>query len=269
MLLKLSADLPLVIIAVAVMLILFGSFFWAFSISQKKKIQHQKDLQSLREQQQNQLIEAAVRSEELERHRIAETLHDEVGAILSSTKLHLQGVTHTSLTEKELQLFQRSKELLDEGIKKVRGISHNLHSNILKEFGLNEAIRHFMKKVVQSDMMQATTDLDDKYVSENPENDISIYRMVQELVNNILKHAGATRIHITSVCNGPEMQLTIAYDGRGLSQREFEAFRYSKDGLGLKNIQNRVILLRGTINFDAQPDNNRITITIPLQNPAA
>ncbi|QEC55507.1 hypothetical protein FSB75_06180 [Flavisolibacter ginsenosidimutans] len=257
--------LPLLFFGVAGMCILFGSFMYAFIINHKKKLQHQQDMQSLREQQQNSLIEAAIRSEELERHRIAETLHDEVGAILSSTKLHLQGITHTNLTEKELQLFQRSKELLDEGIQKVRGISHNLHSNILKEFGLNEAIRHFMKKVVQSDMLQATTELDDNYVTENPENDISIYRMVQELVNNILKHAGATRIHIASVYNQSQLKLTISHDGRGLSQKEFEAFRYSKDGLGLKNIQNRVILLRGAINFEAKPDDNQITLTLSLQ----
>ena len=258
-------EIGLMIVGVAVMAFLFGSFLYAFISNQKKKLQHQKDINTLREQQQNSLIEAAVRSEELERHRIAETLHDEVGAILSSTKLHLQGITHTNLTERELQLFHRSKELLDEGIQKVRGISHNLHSNILKEFGLNEAIRHFMKKVVQSDMMQATTELDDNYVTENPENDISIYRTMQELVNNIMKHAGATRIHIASVYSGSELKLTISHDGRGLSQKEFEAFRYSKDGLGLKNIQNRVILLRGAINFDAKPDDNQITLTLPLQ----
>lgn len=258
-------DIELMVIGIAVMMLLFGSFLYAFILNHKKKLQHQKHIQSLREQQQNSLIEAAVRSEEIERHRIAEALHDEVGAILSSTKLHLQGITHVNLTEKELQLFHRSKELLDEGIQKVRGISHNLHSNILKEFGLNEAIRHFVKKVVHSDMMQATTELDDQYVTLNPENDISIYRMVQELINNVLKHAKATRLHVASVYSVNEMVLTITHDGNGLSQHQFEKLRYNKDGLGLKNIQNRVILLKGKINFDAAPDNNRITITLPLQ----
>jgi signal transduction histidine kinase len=248
------------------MIILFLSFLFAFITNQKKKFQHQKDINILRETQQNQLIEAAVRSEEIERHRIAEALHDEVGAILSSTKLHLQGITHVNLTEKELQLFQRSKELLDDGIQKVRGISHNLHSNILKEFGLNEAIRHFIKKVVNSDMIRATTDLDDQYVTSNPENDISIYRMVQELINNAMKHAKANKLHVASTYSVDQLVLTISYNGNGLSQEQFEKLRYSKDGLGLKNIQNRVILLRGNINFEASSNNNRIIITIPLQN---
>jgi len=261
-------DIELMVIGIAVMILLFVSFLYAFIANHKKKLQHQKDLQALREHQQNQLIEAAVRSEELERHRIAEALHDEVGAILSSTKLHLQGITHVNLTEKELQLFQRSKELLDDGIQKVRGISHNLHSNILKEFGLNEAIRHFVKKVVNSEMMKATTELDDQYITQNPENDISIYRMVQELINNVLKHANATRLSISSICSDHNLTFRITHDGHGLSQEQFEKLRYSKDGLGLKNIQNRVILLRGKINFTASPNENQITITIPLQTTA-
>src|SRR5438309_10856703 len=131
----------LVIIGILVMVALFSSFLVAFVTSQKKKLQHQKDMQAIREQQQNQLIEAAVRSEETERHRIAEALHDEVGAILSSTKLHFQGIKSASMDERDKQLYEKGKELLDEGIRKVRGISHNLHSNILKEFGLNEAVR--------------------------------------------------------------------------------------------------------------------------------
>ena len=115
-------------------------------------------------------------------------------------------------------------------------------------------------------MMQATTELDDNYASSNPENDISIYRMVQELINNVLKHAKANRLHVTSNYSGEQLRLTITHNGSGLSQEQFEKLRYNRDGLGLKNIQNRVILLRGKINFQASPDNNQINITIQLQS---
>lgn len=259
-------NVTLMVIGMGVIIALFASFFIAFRANLRKKLHHQKVLQDLREQQQNQLIEAAVRSEELERHRIAETLHDEVGAILSSTKLHLQGIKPASLSERDRQLYERSKELLDEGIQKVRGISHNLHSNILKEFGLNEAIRHFIKKVVQSEMLKATCELDDTSETKNPENDISIYRMVQELINNIIKHSGATSLHIASAFSGQALTITMQHNGDGLSQQQFEDLRYSRNGLGLKNIQNRIILLKGKISFQARHDDNTIHISIPLQN---
>src|SRR5476651_1546444 len=80
------------VVGIAAMLLLFISFLLIFIFSQKKRLQYQHNLQSLKDDQQYQLIDAAVRSEETERHRIAEELHDEVGAILSSTKLHVYGI---------------------------------------------------------------------------------------------------------------------------------------------------------------------------------
>src|SRR3954451_23151439 len=172
----------LIIVGIGAMFLLIISFLLSFNLNQRRKFQYRQEMQEMKERQQNQLIEAAVRSEETERHRIAEALHDEVGAILSSTKLHFQGIKSNSMDERDKQLYEKGKELLDEGIKKVRGISHNLHSNILKEFGLNEAIQHFISMITHGTLVKATTELDSSYATQNPENDISIFRMVQELV---------------------------------------------------------------------------------------
>ncbi|MDZ4795256.1 MAG: histidine kinase [Bacteroidota bacterium] len=254
----------LVIIGIAVMLLLFTSFLVALIFSQRKKLKYQKSMDKLREHQQNQLIEAAVRSEEQERHRIAETLHDEVGAILSSAKLHLLGIKAAVLDERDQKLHEKGRELLNDVIGKVRGISHNLHSNILKEFGLNEAIRHFIRKVTEGAFLNATTALDDNYQTENPDNDISIYRMVQELVNNILKYAHASEFLISSTLDSNVLNLVIFHNGDGLTQEQFEELRYQKEGLGLKNIQNRVILLKGNIHFTRGEEGYRINIHVPV-----
>lgn len=254
----------LVIIGISVMLLLFASFLLAFFFSQRKKWQYQQTMQKLREQQQNQLIEAAVRSEEQERHRIAETLHDEVGAILSSSKLHLLAINTEHLDEKGKKLHEKGNELLDDAIKKVRGISHNLHSSILKEFGLNEAIIHFVNKITQGTLITATTALDDQYTTQSPENDISIYRMVQELINNIIKHAQATELVVSSVYSNNRLDLTLFHNGGGLSQEQFEELRYKKEGLGLKNIQNRIILLQGNIYFETGGEGSYIKIQVPV-----
>ena len=253
-------------ICIAVMLVLFGSFFAMFTMSQRKKLKHHQAMLQLQESQQNQLIEAAVRSEEIERHRIAETLHDEVGAILSSAKLHLQAIKTASLDSHDQQLYEKGKELLNDGIQKVRGISHNLHSNILKEFGLNEAVRHFVNMLSKESVLKTETSLDDSYKTDNPENDISIYRMIQELINNIMKHAAAKEMNITSSFDDHGLSINIYHDGTGLSQQQFESFRYKKEGLGLKNIQNRIILLKGEVAFDAKPNNNHIRIFVPVNS---
>ena len=201
----------LVILGIGVMLLMVVSILLAVIYNQRKKNQHRTALEKLREQQQNQLIEAAV-------------------------------------------------------IGKVRGISHNLHSNILKEFGLNEAIRHFIRKVTQGTIINATTALDDNYQTENPDNDISMYRMVQELVNNTLKYANATEILISSTMDGNELNLVIFHNGDGLTQEQFEELRYQKEGLGLKNIQNRIILLKGMIHFTKGAEGSRINIQVPVKS---
>ena len=255
-----------VIIGIAAMFVFGFSFLLVVVRSQRKKSQLQKSISKLRVEQQNQLIEAAVRSEEQERHRIAETLHDEVGAILSSAKLHLLGIKADVLDEKDQKLHEKGRELLNDVILKVRGISHNLHSNILKEFGLNEAIRHFVRKVTEGSMLNASTNLDDNYATENPENDISIYRIVQELINNTLKYANATEFLISSVLTGNELDLAIFHNGDGLTQEQFEELRYQKEGLGLKNIQNRIILLKGSIYFTGGTEGYRINIHVPVKS---
>ncbi len=255
----------LVIIGIAVMLLLFTSFLVSLIFNQRKKLKYQQSMEKLREHQQNQLIEAAVRSEEMERHRIAETLHDEVGAILSSAKLHLLGIKSEMLDEKDKLLHEKGRELLNDVIQKVRGISHNLHSNILKEFGLNEAIRHFIKKITQGTVIHASTALDDNYKTLNADDDISMYRIVQELINNILKYANASEFLVSSTLHGNELDLVIFHNGDGLTQQQFEELRYQKEGLGLKNIQNRIILLKGTIHFTSGDEGYRINIHVPVK----
>jgi signal transduction histidine kinase len=251
-------------IAIAVMLLLIISFLLAFNTSQRKKFQYQQNLLSLKEEQQNELIKAAVRSEETERHRISEELHDEVGALLSATKLYLSNLHPEQFPKEDVNVYNKSLELLDDSIQKVRSISHNLHSGILKELGLNEALQSFTQKLGQAGRLDVITELDENYNSKNPESDISVYRILQELCNNIIKHSRATELKITSHVADGLLNFTIQHNGKGITQDEFEKLRYEGKGLGLKNIQNRIILLKGKINFEKSSSENKVTLNVPL-----
>lgn len=255
-----------VIAATAGMLLLITSFLVITVMNQKRKAQLQQDLGKLKEQQQNMLIESAVRSEEIERHRIAELLHDEVGALLSSSRIFLVEMNTRFLSAENKQDHAKVKELIDESIKKVRNISHNLHSTILKEFGLNEAIRDFMKKITGGTSIQSVVELDDEFKVSSAEKDLGIYRIIQELANNIIKHAHPKNIEIKSSIENNFLHITIHHNGNGLSQEEFEELRYKSEGLGLKNIQNRIILLKGQIRFEKPSANDSyIHLNIPVQ----
>ena len=239
----------LVIIGIATMLFLVITLLLLFTINQRKKLKYQIDMQQLREKQQNQLIEAAVRSEEGERHRIAELLHDEVGALLSSSRIYLVEMNTQNFSQTDKDDHSKVKSMIDESIQKVRTISHNLHSTILKEFGLNEAVRNFAYKVADGPTVKTNVELDDSYHTINTETDLAVYRITQELINNLLKHAHPGHIEITSRFAENKLVLMIGHNGNGLTQQQFEDLRYRPEGLGLKNIQNRIILLKGNIHF--------------------
>jgi len=253
----------MITMGIAGMLLLATGFLLLMMINQRKKWILQKEMSGLKEQQQNQLIEAAVRSEEGERHRIAEMLHDEVGALLSSSRIFLVEMNTQNLTETDRQDHGKVKEMIDESIQKVRSISHNLHSTILKEFGLNEAVRHFMKKVAGGPAVNSTVELDEEYQLSNAETDLAVYRIIQELVNNLLKHAHSRQINIKSFLRQNELQLVIHHNGEGLTQTQFEELRFKPEGLGLKNIQNRIILLKGNILF-TKLDNGEYSIQLSI-----
>lgn len=220
-----------IMVGVVVMLLLFISLLLAFNISQRKKFQHHQQIIQLHQNQQNQLIEAAVKSEEGERHRIAEQLHDEVGAILSASKLYLSNINSSHLHVDERQLHSKAVELIDEAINCVRSISHNLHSAILKQMGLNEGIKNFVQKI-SSGKLNATFDLDENFSGDNDIN-ISIYRILQELFNNIIKHTNATQVHIASLKENNQVQFAVTHDGNGITQEQFEAYSFAPEG-GIK-----------------------------------
>jgi len=230
----------MITIGIAAMLLLAAGFLLLMMVNQRKKWLLQKQMSQLKEHQQNQLIESAVRSEEGERHRIAEMLHDEVGALLSSSRIFLVEMNTQNLSEADRQDHGKVKEMIDESIQKVRSISHNLHSTILKEFGLNEAIRHFMKKVAGGTALNSVVELDEEYQISNAETDLAVYRITQELVNNLIKHAHPRLINIKSSLSQNQLQLQIQHNGEGLTQEQFEELRFKPIGLGLKNIQNRI-----------------------------
>lgn len=255
-----------VYIGIGVMFLLIISFLVSVLMTQRRKWKMLREMQQLKEQQQNQLIEAAVRSEEGERHRIAEMLHDEVGALLSSSRIFLVEMNTQNLSPADQKDHGKVKEMIDESISKVRSISHNLHSTILKEFGLNEAISHFMKKVTGGTAVTSTVELDDEYIISKAETDLAVYRIIQELVNNLIKHAHSRHIKISSTLSGNELLLTLHHNGNGLSQEQFEELRFKPEGLGLKNIQNRIILLKGHILFEIKnPGDCFIYLHIPVQ----
>jgi two-component system, NarL family, sensor kinase len=250
---------------VVIVLLLLTIVLFVFT-HQRKVIIYQLKLKKITKEQQNKLTLAAIASEEAERKRISAELHDEVGALLSAVKLYLHQIHPDNLNnESAVKALSQAKELLDETVKTVRNISSNLQPIIIEDFGLESTIQHFCNKINQSSLLSTSLTVPEVLVRLQPEKELAVFRIIQELTNNIIKHAHSSCIHFSMVQKIDILDIYIEYNGNGMSHEEYEQKLYQVQGLGLKNILNRLNILKGTVHYE-KSDNltNTITVRIPV-----
>lgn len=213
--------------------------------------------QRLREKE-SEVAGALIEGQDAERSRIGKDLHDNVGARLSTLKYQLDELEAEAAARKAAQLDTIVK-LLDETVTEVRGLSHNLATGVLGKYGLTAAIKDLASANRSSKgphiHVQAFG------VPENIDNTTSlyIYRIVQELLNNILKHASATETIIRLEKKDDKLLVQVTDDGVGFDQT------IKKDGIGLANISNRVLHLGGVYSISSSfGKGTQINIEIPI-----
>ncbi|MEI6947845.1 histidine kinase [Paraflavisolibacter sp. H34] len=232
---------------------------------QRRVIRYQLRLQQIEQEQQKILLQASIESQEEERQRIAADLHDDAGPLLATARLYLNENLVQQDKDTQRESIALTREIIDEAIQLIRGISHSLMPPTLKNFGLESAVNDIFHKLNGSGSLEAYSQFYDYSERLNTEKEMNIFRVIQELVNNILKHSHPAYIHLTQNRKGNTFVLWLEHDGQGLVQSDFERLNKSKSGLGLKNISSRMKVARGTIFFEKDPsqDNFKVTIEVP------
>ncbi|MBK9107340.1 MAG: hypothetical protein IPM92_02895 [Saprospiraceae bacterium] len=214
---------------------------------------------------QLRLSEAVINSQESERKNIGNELHDEVGPLLTAVQLSLR--SHI-VKEPNCNLLEIKSAIinLDLAINQVRNISHVLHPAALENFGLYHAIEDFCYLINSTSACNITLGFDDNQLELEPFKTLMLYRILQELVINAIKHGNAKSIHINISANPQYFQLNIVHNGDLFTMREYLNLLETSDGLGLKNIQHRLDILNGSINFAEIEtlDQRCIELRIPL-----
>ena len=227
-----------------------------FSISfvafyKQKQAEQNSTIQELKAEMQRQLLESALEVQEVERVRIAKDLHDEVGAMLSVTKMSFNQLLRRLDNAEDLAAMgKQTKELLEQSIVQVRRISKELVPSTLEDFGLMSAIDEFIQKVhlVSGALFVFSHEGIDIKQRFNKKIELTIYRVIQELINNALKHAEAKEITLKLTTEGNKIIFTFTDNGKGF---DFERVRKDqKSGLGMRNIESRLSIVNGL--FDIQ-----------------
>jgi len=215
---------------------------------------------------QMQLLHAALESHEAERKLIFNELHDGVGALLSAIKLYLHQIKPDNLNNKaKVNVLNQSKDLLDETVQTIRNISSNLQPVIITDFGLESAIEHLCNKINQPPNISVSLTVEGTIEKLPKEKELAIFRIIQELTNNIIQHAHSSCINFCVLQKVNSIEMYIDYDGTGITHKEYEERLYQTQGLGLKNIQNRLNILKGHVHYEKNDNlTNTITMRIPV-----
>lgn len=197
------------------------------------------------ELEQNARLNAIVETEDKERKRIASELHDGLGQMLSTARLNVSGLQGISSDEDQV-LVKKSLKIIDDACEEVRHISHNMMPGALIQMGLIPALEDLFDNINSSKLLQIhfTHNLEAP-IGESKE--ITVYRIVQEILNNTIKHAKATNVHISILKNNNILELEIKDDGIGFSTGTIK----ESTGIGWKNIYSRVSMLNGNIQVDS------------------
>jgi len=214
--------------------------------------------QKSRLSQQNAVFAAMAQTEIREQHRIARDLHDSIGVMLAAVKNQLSGLHPEN--KKEQEQLKKSQQLLNRTADETRRIAHNMMPEELTKFGLINALESLLESIASEKKIE--TDFVHYGLEErlNPIKELHIYRIVQELFQNIQRHAKAKYGSLQLTKHPDELNLLVEDDGVG-----FETNNDSNEGLGLKNIISRVNFLKGTMKIDSSKGTGTsININIPM-----
>lgn len=246
--------LILFIILATIIFIVFVAGLFIFIFNYRKRIlMHENEKQLL-------ALNSILKGQEEERSRMAKDLHDGVGSMLSSIKLNLSFLTgNLSLSTNDSFLFNKSLQQLDTAIAEMRRVAHNMMPEALLQLGLRDALQDFCddinasKKVFVKFTVIGNIDLADKNM------EVVLYRIVQELTNNALKHAEAKNILIQINRHSRGITVVVEDDGKGFVPE------LTRKGAGLTNIESRIKFLKGAYDIQSDIGNGAsITAEIPL-----
>lgn len=234
------------------MLILVVSIVLFVVYYQKKVLAQENQIQLAENKYQKQLLQATISVEEKERERIAKNIHDEAGTLLNVLKLNMTKISRNA-HDKELteRLTVDNLELLDSSIQCIRNISKDLISPTLVKLGYLKALLELCKHITNSGKIYADVIYDpaanELRLPEDKE--VQLYRMTQEIINNIIKHADAQEITIEYKRSETVCEVLISHNGKGLSAKDVKELSKGSKGIGLKSIQSRAQTINAKVSY--------------------
>ncbi|MES1249252.1 MAG: ATP-binding protein [Chitinophaga rupis] len=239
-------------------IVIVGSFITllvvAFSISfvylyQKRHFGFLQEKQRLQSQFQEELLKTQLEIQEQTFKTISDEIHDNIGQTLSFIKLSINRV-FTTLPEAEQEKLTEPKDLLTKVITDLRTLSKTLNTDFIQQIGLASAVRQQLDLLQRTELYETRLVIEGEQEKYSVQRELVLYRIIQELLNNIVKHADAGSVLVHMVYGPDKLRVLVRDDGKGF---DVAATRQAANqGLGLRNMLNRVSLIHGTIDIESE-----------------
>jgi two-component system, NarL family, sensor kinase len=252
-----NKDLDNLILSITGLFIALGLFILFFILlftRKKNKLIMQNQI--MEAQHQQALLQTQIEIQEQTLKTISQEIHDNIGQVLSLAKLNLNTLQFNDVVK-----LNDTKQLVSKAINDLRDLSRSLHGDKIAELGLQESIANELKILQNTGQYQTQLKVSGKAYKLTPQTEMVLFRIVQEALNNIVKHALAKTITAHINYEPDAYSLTIEDDGIGFISNELDV---TKTGIGLKSMQNRANLVRGFLQINATP-NKGTTITIQVK----
>lgn len=248
-------DLAFAIICTSILFVLLVLIVvLVFIIAQKRRNKHILETVELKNQFSQTILQTQIEIQEETLKTISQEIHDNIGQVLSLTKLTISSID--SNESNVIDKLNTTKTLLNKVILDIRDLSKSLNTDTIEAMGLDKAIENEVELINKS-AISANFSLAGAIVKQNPKTELILFRVVQECLNNAMKHAQAKNIDVTLQYTSSHLIMNVVDDGIG-----FDANETNTKGMGLKNMQNRISLIGGTMQIESNNNGTKITMTL-------
>jgi len=247
-------------LSVGIVLVLLNSY------NKRKRLEEEHE-RVLREKEL-EMINAVVKAQEDERTQIARNLHDDVGATLSMTQQKLSEATqHFSKDADVIQQILSIANMIEKSVSSLRSITNGMLPHYLLNFGLRKSVDRLFENA-QDSIGKPCLVLEHlpADITLSQEQEIQVYYIISELLNNTIKHAKPNYIDGEFHFTGAQISFLIKHDGVAISQSDYEYLQLKNTGIGLSSIGHRVSILKGTLNFKRAERGGKISLSFPYNN---
>lgn len=253
---KETADIILLVVVGCLgMLILVGFIILFVLYYQKKVLAQQNQIQLAENEYQRKLLKATVSVEEKERERIAKNIHDDIGTLLNVLKMNLGRVSRSlNANETQKAAIDENIGLLDQSIQGIRGIAKDLVPPTLVKLGYIKALKELSRQITNSGEVTVDFPEDAPETYRFDQTEVQLYRLTQELFNNIMRHTGARHITVRMSVEGSRFSLRLIHDGKGITNEQAMDIAKLDRGVGLRSIEGRAQLINAKVTYLAEQD---------------